>query len=335
MKTKRVIYFYIAFVLLANGLILRLWYLTNSGELAQAAARQQSYTLTIAKQRPDFFDRFGQPLTGEGSCTLAVLFPDQTASWNAAAFLDERGQKTLEEGMKGDMPFALQLAETPPQWALGSTVTLRQRLCETSLLTHLIGYTNGEGVGVCGLEQAFEEYLSANTVSLQLRLTVDAVGSPVQGSEAELIAPQQDAAGIRLAVDRDVQRVTEQIAERYMQRGAVVVLDVASGDILAWVSRPDYSRLNVADELTRTDGAFLDRVTIGYPAGSVYKIVVAAAALEAGIDPQWPYVCSGSIEAEGMRFQCNNAAAHGALTMETALCCSCNCYFIALGQQLG
>ena len=335
MKTKRVIYCYIAFVLLANALLLRLWYLTNSSELAQAAARQQSYTVTIARQRPDFFDRFGEPLTGEGTRTLAVLFPDQTASWNAAAFLDEDGLKALEEGMKGDMPFALQLAETPPQWALSSTVSLRQRLCGSSLLTHLIGYTDAEGKGVCGLERAFEPYLSANTVALQLRLTVDAVGGMVQGSEAELIAPQQQAAGIRLAVDRDVQRIAEQAADRYIQRGAVVVLDVQSGDILAWVSRPDYNRLNVAAELSRSDGALLDRVTLPYPAGSVYKVVVAAAALEAGTDPMWPYVCSGSIEVDGVQFQCNNGTAHGALTMETALCCSCNCYFIALGQQLG
>ena len=203
------------------------------------------------------------------------------------------------------------------------------------MLTHLIGYTNAEGKGVCALERAFEDYLSANTVSLQLRLTVDAVGSMVQGSEAQLITPQQEAAGIRLSVDRDVQRIAEQAADQYMQRGAVVVLDVQSGDILAWVSRPDYNRLDVAAELSRSDGALLDRVTLGYPAGSVYKIVVAAAALEAGIDPAWTYTCSGSIEVDGMQFQCNNAAAHGELTMETALCCSCNCYFIALGQQLG
>ncbi|MBQ9960052.1 MAG: penicillin-binding protein 2 [Oscillospiraceae bacterium] len=333
MRTKRIFLLYVFFLIMLNGLILRLWWLTNDPSLAQAAAKQQSCTLTLARQRPDFFDRNGQPLTGVGQRTLAVLFPAETASWNAAPYLDEAGKQLLRSGMAGDMPFAVELCETPPQWALLETVTLRTRLSQSSLLTHLIGYTDSEGKGVCGLERVFDSYLSENSAAVQLRMTVDALGRPTEGADAQLLQPEQQA-GITLTVDSAVQQAAENAADAHMQRGAVVVLDAASGHILAWVSRPNYDRLNVAAELSRTDGAFLDRVDLAYPAGSVYKIVVAAAALEAGMELA-AYECTGSTEVDGMRFQCNNAAAHGLLSMETALMCSCNCYFIELGQQLG
>lgn len=67
--------------------------------------------------------------------------------------------------------------------------------------------------------------------------------------------------------------------------------------------------------------------------GSVFKPVLAAAALEQGILPE--YECTGAVVVDGQIFRCAGGVPHGTVDMTAALEKSCNGYFIRLGQQLG
>ena len=67
--------------------------------------------------------------------------------------------------------------------------------------------------------------------------------------------------------------------------------------------------------------------------GSVFKPVLAAAALEAGLQPV--FECTGAVVVDGQIFRCAGGVPHGQVDLAAALEKSCNGYFIRLGQQLG
>ena len=140
---------------------------------------------------------------------------------------------------------------------------------------------------------------------------------------------------MQLTLDRDIQRICEGIALEELEQGAIVVMETATGKLRAVVSMPVYDPYDVAGAIAADDSSLLNRAISAYNVGSVFKPIVAAAALEAGLDPQEPYECTGVIEVDGHLYHCNQNKAHGTVTMTEALEHSCNCYFIWLGSKLG
>ncbi|MCC6163033.1 MAG: FtsW/RodA/SpoVE family cell cycle protein [Acidobacteria bacterium] len=140
-------------------------------------------------------------------------------------------------------------------------------------------------------------------------------------------------------------------------RGAAVVLDVETGDVLASVSypMPDASAnglVRVTPSDASTDGAraadaLLDRVRYGlYPPGSTFKLLVAAAALRSRPEVQTvPHLCvrlpDGRVghEIRGwsrpVRDDVMDTVPHGAVDLHKGLVVSCNAYFAQLAMQLG
>ena len=74
-----------------------------------------------------------------------------------------------------------------------------------------------------------------------------------------------------------------------------------------------------------------------YAPGSVFKIIMAAAALEEGIGPDRVFACSGYTDTEGLKIKCETGGdeGHGKISMNQAFAYSCNSYFIRLGEELG
>ena len=121
-------------------------------------------------------------------------------------------------------------------------------------------------------------------------------------------------------------------------RGAVLVSDYRSGEILCMVSSPNYDPLNPPDfsmASEQYEGAYLNRaVSASYTPGSVFKIVTVAAAIENIADlSRRSFYCGGSLEVNGAQVSCSGV--HGTQTFEKAFTNSCNSAFGELALELG
>lgn len=125
-------------------------------------------------------------------------------------------------------------------------------------------------------------------------------------------------------------------------RGAVVVLEPATGKILAMVSKPSYDP-NTIDiqwpelaEDKKEESPFLNRATQGlYPPGSTFKLMTALAYLRENPDyKEYEYDCDGSIKYEGMTIRCYNSKSHGHVDLMRSFAKSCNTSFASIGKGL-
>ena len=141
-------------------------------------------------------------------------------------------------------------------------------------------------------------------------------------------------------IDLNLQRkVDEILGER---RGAVVVMDPRTGEILALASHPTYDPNRLDEEWDALQAALgsplLNRATQGqYPPGSVFKTVTLAAALEEGLtDPTEVFTdATGTLPVGTFIVRCRNHPGRTRLTLGEAYAFSCNVAFAELGLRLG
>jgi len=203
-----------------------------------------------------------------------------------------------------------------------------------------LGYRGDEWVGVAGLEQWGEPYLAGrHGGTLYLMSPAGQVLSVLAHRDAVPSRP------IYTTFDREFQRrVQEILGDR---RGAIVVLDVHTGAVLALASGPSFdpnvfvgpgSGLERNAVLSNPAHPLLNRATQGtYPCGSVFKIVTMAAALEGGgMTPETSFWCPGYWEGLGPAYRktCWREEGHGNITLKDALTASCDVTFYAVGQAL-
>ncbi|MGN1081431.1 MAG: peptidoglycan D,D-transpeptidase FtsI family protein, partial [Acutalibacteraceae bacterium] len=138
-----------------------------------------------------------------------------------------------------------------------------------------------------------------------------------------------------LTIDCRIQKICEDAAEEMLPVGAIIVQDISTGDIKACVSMPTYSVTDVASAMDAENSPLINRAFTAYNVGSVFKLCVAAAAIESGIDTDYEYECTGKITLGSTSYNCNNRNGHGVLDMTGGLCNSCNTYFINLALKTG
>ena len=312
-------------------LALSLW----DDTLAQTAANQQQYTLSIPTGRGNFYDRSGKALTGNGKKRyLAAVAPDQQAAAALQKVLPVSRMAEVADLLESGKPFLVSL-DAPVQADSVVCVPQTMRYSSAAPAAHLIGYLDGGGHGVSGLEKAYDELLGSGSGGTTVTYTVDALGHFLAGEKPVVVTQEMQAPeGIALTLDADLQKTVEQAADRYLQKGAVVVLEAGSGQILASTSVPAFDPSDVAASMKDTDGPFVNRALQPYTVGSVFKLAAASAALESGQNPDAPYTCTGAQEVEGRLFHCYGGEAHGVVTMRQAIAQSCNSYFVHLMQSV-
>lgn len=111
-------------------------------------------------------------------------------------------------------------------------------------------------------------------------------------------------------------------------------MDAVTGEVLASVSAPTFDAQDVAASIRADDTSLINRPFAAFSAGSVFKVVLAAAAYEQGLD-WFTHDCTGEIVVAGQTYRCAQGRAHGEVNLRGALEESCNTYFIKLGQLLG
>ena len=179
------------------------------------------------------------------------------------------------------------------------------------LAVHAIGYLS-DNKGVSGLEKEYDDFLRAYT------------------SDDNKIKE-----GIVTTLDMAIQQIAETITDKYIKSGAVVIMDVKTGDILASVSRPNYSPLNIYEAVKDDENTpLINRVNQSYSLGSIFKLVISATAIDSGIDINTEFNCSGSINVLGQNIKCHKTSGHNTVNMIDAMNDSCNTYFINLGCAL-
>lgn len=332
MSGKRVLAVYAALLLGFAVVLCRLYLLAQHPAYAARAAAQSTVTLQLPARRGNFYDAQGQLLTGLEERWQVVCFPGQGNYDRLYACTDAAGQALLYRSRSRAAPFLLEVSCDPARLGLTGYPAAR-RYAAVPLCQHLLGYLDGTGHGAAGLEKALDTVLSGTGENSSLVCAVTAQGTLRTGETARLLQADSGALGVQLTISRPVQRAVEAVAASTMTSGCILVLDTATAAVRASVSVPCYDPENLADSLQAENSPFLNRALQSYAVGSVFKPVLAAAALEAGLQPV--FECTGAVVVDGQIFRCAGGVPHGQVDLAAALEKSCNGYFIRLGQQLG
>jgi penicillin-binding protein 2 len=213
-----------------------------------------------------------------------------------------------------------------------------------------LGYDLGDIVGATGIERSWESHLRGRR-GWEKRV-VDANGRYRKGPEAERLltepVKQEPIAGrdLRLTIDIELMQSIEKAMAVHLS-GAVVVVDVRTGRILALYSKPDYdpndlsggggrARLREAMNRLARDPLrpLLDKTMTGaFQPGSTFKPFSALAGLERKrINPEDNEKCDGYISFGKRIFKCSHV--HGRVNLREAIAESCNVYFFKLAQTV-
>jgi len=195
-------------------------------------------------------------------------------------------------------------------------------------------YLAGDLVGKAGIERYYEARLKGPAPRSLAVAYTDAAGKLLPGQRITVVdVPDRERQDVVLTLDASIQRLVEEVIDAYRIKGAIVVQEVATGDILAMASRPAYHPNHVAEYLEASDGAFTNRALTLYFPGSLFKIVVAAAALEEGfVSEDDRFFCAGHADS---LVRCWLADGHGCITFGRAFAESCNPVFAQVALRVG
>lgn len=346
----------------------------------------RTYILDVPAPRGQITDRHGAPLAqNKLSYNLAVNFPTPLDFSDAQAlgFVREqidKAEKLIGRPIKisdetilrhyrnrGILPFEIAQNLTQSEYDkvnehLPAAMVVRSIYVRTypngKLAGQIVGYTgktgrNLDGIidnhetlwpeteGREGLEQTFNEMLVGKRG--EYKLTFDKDG---RKTSEKLITPPVPGYNIVTTLDLRLQELAEKALEAKAKRGAIVIIDPNTGDILAMASWPTYDPNSFVPSISAEkfkalqddpDIPLLPRAfRSSYPPGSTFKIAVGIAALETGaVGPQDRYECVPAIEIGNLTFHNWKKGDRGALNFVQALTESCDTWFYQVGIKTG
>ncbi len=236
-----------------------------------------------------------------------------------------------------------------------------------SLASKVLGFTGGDNQGIIGLEVKYETWLKGKN-GLILTMT-DARGVEIENAAEDRVEP---IAGndLYISLDRNIQAYCQQAAYQVMEkknakRVSVIVMNPQNGEIMAMVNVPEFNLndpftpgQNLVSESARqeefeAEQAAQEKGASGkqdllnqmwrntcindtYEPGSTFKIITAAAGLEAGVvgfNDQ--FSCPGFRIVEDRKIRCHKTGGHGSENFLQGMMNSCNPVLIDVGQRLG
>jgi penicillin-binding protein 2 len=326
--------------------------------------------------RGRIFDRLGELLAANRHNYRAVLIPEQTASVEATLeslgilipIGDRERQKVLRESSRkrGFVPITVRenltweevsRVEVNAPDLPGVMIDVGQSrdypLAETA--ANITGYVAAVSedeltgdpllelpdfrIGKSGIEKIYDQALRGSAGDS--RVEVNAYGRVIRELARQEGQPGDD---LVLTIDRGLQRfVSERLAG---ESGAAAVLDVHTGEVLALVSNPSFDPNAFSKGLSSEEWQELiqnprkpltDKAIAGqYPPGSTFKMIVALAALEAGVlTPGHRVLCTGKIQLGDRTFHCWKRSGHGVRQMVDAIEQSCDVYFYDVARRVG
>ena len=216
----------------------------------------------------------------------------------------------------------------------------------------VLGFTGGDNQGIIGLEVIYEEYLQGKPGTI---LTVtDAKGIEVEAAGERRIEPVN---GNDLCISMDLniqtyatQLATQACATKQADSVSIIVMDPNNGEIKAMVNVPEFDlndpyalpegtpeNVSAEEKQNLLNGIWRNGcINDTYEPGSTFKIITAAAGLEAGVvTTESTFNCPGFIVVDDRKIRCHKAAGHGTQDFTHAMMNSCNPALITLGLRLG
>ncbi|MBP1761138.1 MAG: Peptidoglycan glycosyltransferase, partial [Firmicutes bacterium] len=213
-----------------------------------------------------------------------------------------------------------------------------KRYRQDGFLAHIIGYASASGVdGQAGLEKSYNQLLQKGGNRQDILLLQDGRGEAIPGINLKVRSEDKVRNALVLTIDARVQQLVESVMNKNIARGAVVVMDVHSKEILAMASRPTYNQYRVNEYLSDLQSPLMNRALSSYYPGSLFKIVVSTAVVEENLVTEGEtFTCNGKyVFNDDLAINCWKEEGHGKLSFKQAFARSCNPTFINLGLRLG
>lgn len=328
----------------------------------------------ITAERGNIIDRKGKLIATNRLSRSVYLWPkeESPAQWQVTAvelsrILNIKSDEILEKLGQADytsaMPVRISQNLTPEAFialeersaqfpGLEIRIESNRYYPHENLAAHLLGYIGeatatemkahpefpvGMIVGKAGIERIADPKLrgiwGSRLIEVDARrreLRELGISSPTAGSD------------LQLTLDLDLQKTAEKaLANR---RGAVVVMDIKTGAVLVLASGPTFDPNIFTDKVTKaewqslqqTENPLLNRALQGYPPGSTFKIVTAAAAMQSGkFSPNSKVATSGYITVGGVRFREHGGSGYGVIGFPDAFAYSSNTFFYQVGMATG
>ena len=364
---KKILVVFVISALLMTGLCGQLGFLmiARSDHYSKMADALHERERTIKAARGEIVDRTGTVIAANRTvCTVSVIYnqvkePEKVIR-ELARILDLSEEEVRKKVEKWS---SREIIRTNVEKSVGDEIMnlglsgvkvdedYRRYYPYGSLASKVLGFTGADNQGIIGLEVMYEKYLKGQD-GLILTLS-DAKGTELQNAAEERVEPIPGNT-LTVSLDVNIQKYAEQAAYQVMEKkGAkavsIIIMNPQNGEIYAMVNAPEFDLndpFSLSGESSGLTGAELQDarnkmwrnrcINDTYEPGSTFKIITAAAGLEAGVvhlDDK--FSCPGFRIVEDRKIRCHKVGGHGAETFLQGAMNSCNPVFIDVGQRLG
>ncbi|MGZ7046202.1 MAG: peptidoglycan D,D-transpeptidase FtsI family protein, partial [Candidatus Aminicenantales bacterium] len=268
--------------------------------LKARAQKQSQAKVTVRARRGNILDRNGTVLASSLPVFNVKLSPveketpaqenDKVRRLQAALALSEKNVADVLKSLKDNDSFTYVKKQVPPEDAarvrdlrlagVGFDEESRRYYPHASLCAQVLGGVNADETVQAGVEYRYNDVLKGQDGQ---RITLK--DNKKRSYQDQVTKPPVAGRDIVLTIDATIQYITERALARAVEEhsatsGTVLVLDPATGDILALANYPTYD----VNEYTESKSAWMNRaIGYSYEPGSTFKIVAAAAAVEKGL----------------------------------------------------
>jgi cell division protein FtsI (penicillin-binding protein 3) len=313
------------------------------------AARQSERTIVLDPRRGAILDRGGHPLAvsvdAESIYGVPQEITDPAGTAEALAKplgLDAAGRREVLAQLQKSRGFVWVRRKVDPMAArtvrdlqlegIGFLTENRRYYPKRDLASQVLGYVGVDNTGMSGIEYAFDGEIRGRAAKVAIQ--IDARRRAVGHAEK----PSTEGRTVVLTLDESIQHSAEReldraLAETAALSGVVVVMEPATGEVLALANRPAF---NPNRFISYPSSRWKNRaVADAYEPGSIFKIFTAAAALQEGVvDPDETIDCGGGfIEIAGTRI--DDHRVFDRLTFRDVIAKSSDIGVIRVAQRLG
>lgn len=337
---KRTTMIGIVIIIMFTALIFKMFNLARGDFLVEAANRQSNFVLDVGTTRSKIYDSNFLPFTGNTTKTVGAVLPSPESKLILNNLIVGESKQQLDKMMDTRVPFVIDL---PSEQVYSNEVevvdkTVRYPEQSEQLAVHLLGYTDkSEENGISGIEKNYDQFLKEGAGKLKIRYKTDGMGRPLKGEYPTIVTDDYNTkAGLVLTLDQRMQKIAQDALSAQSHKGAVIISDIYTGEIKAMASNPTFDQNKIEEHLNCDDACLTNRALSHYSLGSIFKLLVSAAALDSNlVGKYYSYDCKGYYNVKGTVFNCYNHKTHGVIDMKKALEVSCNTYFVNLINVIG